>query len=267
MKTFLFVIPEERFKKNSHCFFTDYLSEFFKFDYLVILKNYEKEFLNTSFNSKEYDGIIFWGELFDTRLIERVKNKNIIFVPMMDWVHTKKLVWWYRLRSIKIICFTKFLFNQLLKHNFNVSHFQYYKEADTLPFEFKKELNVFINREQLNSKETTILNKLFKNMPYKIHNKIRKDTHIFLSLNKFDGIEKEFIEAISLGLVAIGNSTPGFNDYVQHNMNGYLYKMDLALSINFSSISTLRLNSIEKNKIGAKRWKVLRKRLVDFLPI
>lgn len=270
MNSFLFVIPEERFKKKSHYFFTDYLSKFFRFDYLVVLKDFEKEFLETPFNSKDYDGIIFWGEIFDTRKLAKVKNKNIIFVPMMDWVHTKKLVWWYRLRSVKIICFTKFLFNQLLKHNFDVIHFQYYDEASGEPkaglWKPDEELNIFTGNEELTAKKTETLNKLFKNTPYKIHDEIKEDTHVFVSLNKFEGVEKELIEAVSSGLVLVGNAAPGISDYVQNNMNGYLYKIERPLSINFSNISTLRANSIEKNKIGATRWKVLRKKLIDFLP-
>jgi|GEM_PF-5784989 len=265
MDNFLFVIPEERFKKKSHYFFTDYLSKFFKLDYLVILKNFEKEFLDTPINSKDYDGVIFWGEIFDPRLLSRVKNKNIIFVPMMDWAHTKRLVWWYRLRSVKIICFTKFLFDRLLKHNFNVLHFQYYEESEALPWELYEELNVFINEAPLTPQKTTTLNKLFKNTPYKIHRCIKEDTHVFVSLNKFEGVKKEMIKAISAGLVLVGNAAPGISDYVQNNMNGYLYKMELPLSIDFSNILTLRANSIEKTKIGATRWKVLRKKLIDFL--
>ncbi len=265
MNSFLFVIPEERFKKKSHYFFTDYLSKFFKLDYLVILKDFDKEFLGTPLNSNEYDGIIFWGEIFDTRLIQKVKNKNVIFVPMMDWVYAKKLVWWYRLRDIKIICFTKFLFDRLLKHNFNVVHFQYYKEPKALPWKPWKELNIFTGEDFLTTKKNAVLNKLFKKTPYKIHNEIKEDTHVFVSLNKFEGVEKELIEAVASGLVLVGNAAPGISDYVQNNMNGCLYKMDLPLSLNLSNISTLRLNSIEKAKIGATRWKVLRKKLVDFL--
>lgn len=268
--TFLFVISEDRWNKKSHYFFTDYLSEFFRLEYLIILKSYEKEFLNTGLNCKKYKGVIFWGEIFNTNLVKNVKNMNIIFVPMMDYVHPKKLAWWYRLRQVKIICFTNFLHNQLSRHGFRTIHLQYYIKpaVDTIKqFDektLKKPLNVYTNTE-ITPKNQKIIDKLFKNTPYKVSGEINSNTHIFLSLNKFDGIENKMINAISSGLVLVGNNAPGFKDYVENNVSGFLYKMDLPLSIDFSNISEVQKKSIEKAKINAVKWTVYRKKLVDFL--
>ncbi len=267
MSSFLFVIPEERFYKKSHYFFTDYLSRFFKLDYLIVLKDFEKEFLNTSFNSPKYDGIIFWGEIFNTKLVQNIENKNIIFVPMMDWVHPKKLSWWYRIRGAKIVCFTKFLHEQLLKHGFDTLHLQYYEGVKPSSNEkelHSKRLNVFVNNP-ISLKTSSILDKLFKHISYKIQSEVKNNTHVFLSLNKFEGVENDMIKALSYGAVLIGNNTPGISDYVQNNDNGYLYRMQLPLSIDFSNFLTLRENSIKKTQVGAFKWRAERKQLIDFL--
>lgn len=264
-KNFLFVIPEERWKRKSHYFFTDYLSVFFKLDYLVILKSYEKEFLSTALNSNCYDGIIFWGEIFDTKLIKDIVNKNIIFVPMMDYVHTKKLAWWYRLRSCKIICFTNYLFQELKKHQFKVLPLKYCEKSENI-FRFGREkcLNVFINSEIV-PENKNIIEKIFKKNPINFHKKIQKDTHIYLSLKKYDDIEKEMMKALSMGKVLVGNKTPTMSEYVKHNENGYLYRKDLPLSINFSNLVEIQKKSIENVEVRASQWEDEKKKLIDFL--
>lgn len=182
-KTFLFVITEERWNKKSHYFFSDYISEFFKLDYLIILKSYDKEFLNTALNSAKYDGIIFWGEIFDTKLIKNVNNKNITFIPMMDYVHPKKLVWWYRIRGIKILCLSNFLHKQLQKHQFDTMQLKYYEKPNEKIKFFsaneaqKRPLNVFVN-PIANEKTAGIALKVLKNCNYVFTDKLDDNTDV-----------------------------------------------------------------------------------------
>lgn len=269
-KTFLFVTTEECWNKKSHYFFSDYISEFFKLDYLIILKSYEKEFLNTPLNSNKYAGIIFWGEIFDTKLIKKVINKNITFIPMMNYIHPKKLAWWYRIRGIKILCLTNFLHKQLQKHQFNTIHLKYYENPQEKIKYFnanevqKRPLKVFINPIP-NRKTAGIALKVLKNCHYTFADKLNENTDIYLSLEKYNGLEKEMMTALSMGKIIIGNNTPTMNEYIKHNTNGFLYRYNLPLSVDFSKIVDIQKNLIENVKIGAVKWQVHRKKIPAFL--
>lgn len=267
--TILFIIKEDEYLKFRHEFFYEILKSYFKIMTLVVLKSWEKEFLNTPFNSKKYKATVIWGEIFDTKLLDKIKTSNFIYIPMSDCVHMKKLSWWFKLRNFKTICFSKQLSLALLEHKFNLVNFLYcpsvVKSIVKLPKRFKyKPLNVYISGD-INSKTQKIIDKIFKYQKYNIHNKIQKDTHLFLSLNKFSGLDVDFIKAISMGIIPIIPNSHNLNDYVVHNKTGYLYKYDLPLFIDFSNINTIQENLINFIKVNAIRWKIKSKEIPLFI--
>ncbi len=264
--TILFIIKEDEYLKFRHEFFCEILRKSFKLTTLVILKDWRREFLDTPFNSKKYKATIIWGEIFDTKLLSEIKTSNFIFVPMADCIHMKKLVWWFRLRNFKTICFSKRLSEALLKHNFKLFNFLYVpnlnKNIVKLPKRIsdKRALNVYINGE-INPKTQKIIDKIFKFQKYNIHNKLQKNTHLYLSLNKYSGLDRDFLEAISMGIVPIAPNSYNLNDYVFHNKTGYLYKYDLPLFIDFSNINEVQTNLLNFVNVNSHRWKIKSKQI------
>lgn len=264
--TILFIIKEDEYLKFRHEFFCEILRKSFKLTTLVILKDWKKEFLNTPFNSKKYKATIVWGEIFDTKLLNEIKTSNFIFIPMADFVHSKKLAWWFRLRNFKTICFSKRLSEALIKHNFRLFNFLYVPNSNKnivkLPKKIseKKVLNVYVSGE-INSKTQLILNKLFKFQKYNIHDKLQKNTHLYLSLNKYSGLDLDFLKAISMGVIPIVPNNYNLNDYVFHNKTGYLYKYDLPLFIDFSNINEIQANLLNFINVNSHRWKIKSKQV------
>lgn len=269
-KRLLFVITEAEFLKNRHDFFLDILRAEFLIDIKVILKDWEKEFFETPFNSRKYRGTIFWGEIFDTKLANNLIQKNAIFVPMSDCIHTKKLVWWFRIRNFKTICFSKQLSDTLTKHGFRLLNLFYVKKigekVTSLPKNLSevRPLNVYIN-DEITAKNKHIIDKLFKFQKYKIHKNIKENTHIYLSLKKYSGIDRDFILAISKGIIPIVPNSHNLNDYVIHNKTGYVYRFDLPLYIDFSNIKEVQENLIKFNNIDYVKWRVKSKKIAKFI--
>lgn len=73
------------------------------------------------------------------------------------------------------------------------------------------------------------------------------------------------ITALSLGKIIIANNTPTINEYIKNNTNGFLYRHDLPLSVDFSKMAEVQESLVENVKIGAIKWKVHRKKLPAFL--
>lgn len=266
----LFLITEAEFLKNRHDFFLEILRGEFLIDIKIILKSWEKEFFETPFNSKKYGAVIVWGEIFDTKLANNVVQKNLIFVPMSDCIHTKKLVWWFRIRNFKTICFSKQLSDTLIKHTFRLMNFFYLEDMEEKTVSLPKNLsearplNVYVD-EKITEKNEQIINKIFKFQKYKIHERIKENTHIYLSLKKYSGLDKDFIYAISKGIVPIVPNSHNFNDYVIHNKTGYMYRFDLPLYIDFSNIKEVQENMIKFNKINYVKWRVKSKKIGKFI--
>ncbi|MBR1976677.1 hypothetical protein IKA15_00175 [bacterium] len=264
------MITEGEFLKNRHDFFLNILREDFIVDIKIILKSWEKEFFDTPFNSKKYCAVVVWGEIFDTKSANNLIQKNAIFVPMSDCIHTKKLVWWFRIRNFKTICFSKQLADTLLKHGFRLSNFYYVEKTEEKIINLPKNLsevrplNVYID-DKITLKNEHIINKIFKFQKYKIHEKIKDNTHVYLSLKKYSGLDREFIKAISKGIIPIVPNSHNLNDYVLHNKTGYIYRYDLPLYIDFSNIKETQENLIKFNNINHVKWKVKSKKIAKFI--
>ena len=269
-KRILFLITEAEFLKNRHDFFLNILRAEFLIDIKNILKDWENEFFNTSFNCKKYCAVIVWGEIFDTKLANNIIQKNVIFVPMSDCIHTKKLVWWFRIRNFKTICFSKQLSDILIKHGFRLLYMHYLKEMENKVVNLPKKLsdvrplNVYID-DEMTPKNEQIISKIFKFQKYKLHEKIKENTHIYLSLKKYSGLDKDFIDAISKGIIPIVPNSHNLNDYVIHNKTGYVYRYDLPLYIDFLNIKEVQENLIKHSSINSIKWKVKSKKILKFI--
>lgn len=269
-KRLLFLITEAEFLKNRHDFFLDILREKFIVDIKVILKSWEKEFFETPFNSKKYRATVFWGDIPDTKLVNLIQTSNPIFCPMADCVRTKKLAWWYRIRRCKVICFSKTLGKFLKKHDFYLINYEYWAQLGQKIAKFPKilsetrALNVYVDSE-ITEKNQKIIDKLFKFQKYNIHDKVKDNTHLYLSLKENAGLDKEFFEAQKLGVVPIANTNFGLGDYIEDKKSGYKYRADLPLYIDFGGLFEVREFMMKTIVINSVRAKVHRKNIIKFI--
>ncbi len=266
----LFLVTEEEFLKNRHDFFLNILREKFIIDIKIILKSWEKEFFNTPFNSKKYRATVFWGDLPDTKMVNLIETSNPVFCPMADCIRTKKLAWWYRLRRLKVICFSKTLANFLAKHDFYLKNYEYWVELSDKLAKFPKALsemralNVYVD-SGLNDKNKKIIDKLFKFQKYKLHDKIAQNTHLYLSLQENAGLDKEFFKAQSMGIVPIANTNFGLGDYIEDKKSGYKFRQDLPLYIDFRALFEIREYMMKTININSVRSRVQRKNIIKFI--
>ena len=96
---------------------TIFLQEYLKENYDVTIIDDEswegKEKPDLSFIDESYLGVVFFQLIPEPEELKKLKNKNIIFIPMYDGYANAPYSFWNKYRDIKILNFSKVLHNQL----------------------------------------------------------------------------------------------------------------------------------------------------------
>ncbi len=250
----------------------------------------DKSYLIGTINNINPDFICFWQN-FPYGFLKKIKCNNVTFFPMYDdYLITKKYYLKNEIKKLKVICFCRKLYDEMLKIGFkNLYFFQYMPPLNIESNKIDDEKSLFfwsrngdinwtdlkaicqklnVDRLVIHNPENIlqISNDEIENQTFSvfvsnwIENQqdylllIEKCT-FYLAPRKFEGIGMSFLEAMSKGKILIGFNFPTFNEYVTHEINGFLLNADASLNISLEiDFKKIQENSIAKSFEIRENW-------------
>lgn len=222
--------------------------------------------LDKSFLEKNFDSYIYLQVLPDYFDLFKIRDKQVIFIPMYDGLIMNKFLWkWFKSFNIKIICFSKKVYN--FYHNlwFDCLYVQYFLEP--LKYEVSYiDINIFFwyrwNIKFENLKKIIWNQKInlltIKNVPdpgyeklnisdediakyninfidkfYKTHEEHYESLskhNIFIAPRKQEWIWMSFLDSMSIWQCVIWYNDATLNEYITDWYNWYLTYFDKEIS-------------------------------------
>lgn len=284
-------------KTKSTDFLINYLEQFFEVEKISNTSWENGELPDLSFVNDKYLGVIFFQLLPPRKVLDSIKNDNIIFFPMYDGVR-KDYLFWSNFKDLKIINFSKTLHDKLKKWGLDSIHLQYFPE----PKEFNpgRKDEVFFWQRMTHININTIT-KLFKVDEFKIHlhkavdpwqqfvkptekqekffnitysdwfenredlDELIKGKGIFISPREYEGIGMSFLGAMAMGKAIIAIDNPTMNEYIIDKKTGYLFDLSDPKEINLDNIKEIQKNAYEYICDGYKIWEKEKIKIIEFI--
>ena len=289
-------------KTKSTDFLRDILSK--NFEIIDIWDNSwkgEKNLTVDFINSQGFDYILFFQVLLPVSELKKIKAK-LIWVPMYDSIVGKGESFWMELStvSIKIISFSRKISEIAEKNAINAMSVQYFFNPENfgkvedysgkriffwqrMKFSFedvKKIIGdqkidqcilkldpdpgyeaVFPSKEDIEKYNIKIIQSTLLKDKYL---NLLKESNIFISPRRFEGIGMSFIEAMSMGMAVVAIDNPTMNEYI-NNENGYLFDSKKVREIGLVSFQQKGINARRTCKQGYSRWKADQKMVSNFI--
>lgn len=248
----------------------------------------------------KYDYVFYFQLINPISDLKKIKSK-IIWAPMYDGINLNDGLYWKILATfpIKILCFSEKIYDHCVKYGIEAVKVQYYfkpnmdisakkgnhfffwyrggitfkdikkiiKPEDVGSFVYQSTPDPFKNKEIISTKDIEnykieMIESDF--LPRNKHIELLSRSNIYIAPRKKEGIGMSFLEAMSMGLVIIGNDDATLNEYVKDNHSGYLFNEKSNL-IDFANIEEIRKNSIISEKSGYDKWNNEKKLLINFI--
>lgn len=249
-----------------------------------------KPFPNLDFIDHNHKAVIFFQNFPNHNIINKLKNRNIIFIPMYDREVVRKfpLIYWKMYKKIKIINFSRTLHDKLSRYGMNTKYFQFFPKPKKI--KMGRQNSIFF-WQRTNDIDINIIDQLLPNntkyninihialdpgyhykLPpknllskYKITTshwmrnkndllkKIEKSA-IYFAPRKYEGIGLSFLEAMAMGRVVIGPNTPTMNEYIKDGITGYLYQLPPKEHIDLVNIKKIQIECYKYMSNGYNNW-------------
>ena len=259
-----------------------------------IFYNYEwgdpKEFKKFSTKIEGYDVVVIL-QLISINLLEHIKDKNIVFMPMYDYARNFNIQKWILAQGLKILSPTKGM--SIILNNLGLDFYEikYYPKPEV--YNIPNFKNVFFwNRvEEINYK---IVLKLLQNYDFhqlNIHKSIdpgqnpiipsKKEVESFnITFSEWFGSKEDylafmsnygifiaprqyeggglasFMDALKKGSIVIAPDNSPYSDYIVNNKNGFLYDLSNPAPINlkYVNLKAVSVNAHREIEIGRSEW-------------
>lgn len=249
-------------------------------------------------NSLRPEAVLFWclPPSFTFHLL-KFKCRNIIWAPMWDGFKPmswkKKIIFF--LYRIKILCFSKVLYDYFKKTPLRCAYWQCFLKPDLKkiekaegPYTFflwqrEKEINLdkiiaMIGKDKIKKiiYKTEIGNqphleydfeieKLTHWLPKGDYEKKIQEADFFIAPRRAEGIGFSFLEPMSQGLVILAYDNATMNEYIEDGVNGYLFGDDFKL--NYSLKSPKSLSHILKSHADElyNKWEMEKEQIIPFI--
>lgn len=294
----VFIAHSYHKKTQSYVFLYDYLKEVFDVE-LIFDEEWDtgKKISWTEFDDK-YSAVVIFQMFPRENNLERIPNKNILYIPMYDEVKNWHFNQWYKCKDIKILSFSSTLYKKLKGYGLNVIYAQYFIEPkDFNPGNYDE---VFF-WQRINKINIKTVKKLFKNSNVKIHihkgvdpghefmmpsiydekefqitysewfdNKEEmqdfiKTKGIYVAPRFTEGIGMSFLEAIAQGKVIIANNQPTMSEYIQNGKTGFLCNFKCPNPINLKHMKEIQENTYNFAKAGYEKWLTDRVKIIHYI--
>jgi glycosyltransferase involved in cell wall biosynthesis len=289
-------------KTKSNDFFKNFLEANFNVDYLWIYTWQDKNLDFDAVNRLNYDAIIFFQVIPRPGKLKLFTCQNLIFVPMYDSVITKSNFNWFmhQIHGVKVISFSKFLYDKLVPIKFDALHVKYYPPQTPLSSQGEK-LNIFfwqrsdeVNwnlvkklikaedvasftlRKAFDRDETFVYPSEIDMKRYNIkieegwmekeeYLEMLKSSNLFIAPRAAEGIGLSFLEAMAFNVPILAPDAPTMNEYVAHGETGYLYDINDPRFIDFSNIDRVR-NALKRDMVkGKTEWDASKESILAFI--
>jgi|WetSurMetagenome_2_1015567.scaffolds.fasta_scaffold13489_2 glycosyltransferase involved in cell wall biosynthesis len=94
---------------------------------------------------------------------------------------------------------------------------------------------------------------------------IVKNSNIFISPRKKEGIGMSFLEALAMGMCVIANNEATMNEYIKDGENGYLFDLHKEKKIDLSRWQEVQKNSRQAAAEGHEQWRKEKLKIIDFI--
>lgn len=286
-------------KTQSTAFLINYLKEHFEVTVILDETWQGKAPPNLNFIDDSYLGVIFFQNIYSPEIINKIKNKNIIFCPMYDGSGALPNDYWLQYKNIKFLNFSKTLHKKLINLGLNSFYLQYFPRPSKFCagnmrkiFFWQRLTHININTvEQLFTNENKLkihLHKAidpqhsfieptkgqeqkfsisystwFKNKE-ELLNLIKKSA-IYVAPRENEGIGLSFLEAMAMGKAVVAVNNPTMNEYIRHNQNGYLFDLDNPKKLNLLNLETIQRNAFKCIKNGHRKWLKNKIKIINFI--
>jgi len=255
-------------------------------------------------NDNNYEYIFYWQRIHKLKDLKKIRHSKIVFFPMEDsTLGFSNLNWLeYRYVPIKIICFSKRLFDTL--HNLKIDCFyvQYFIDPNSLQavtdyftkrvyfWNRTEEINWELIKSILGNNQITSLMYMavsdpnnnidlpdkndIKKYNIEIYEKFfKKDEYInmvsraniYIAPRKYEGIGMSFLEAFARGQCVIAPNYMTMNEYIENGVNGYLYELDNEKKIDLSNFEFVAKEGRKRALIGYSKWEKKQNELMKFI--
>ena len=281
---------------KSSDFFVDILKSFASVDIIYSDPDSKEQDLFKDFCLLDYDRICFWQIMPTPHEISILPKERTILIPMYDacciWTYKK----WSRYKGFKFISFCVKIHNILLDLGISSCYVKYVpkvimadiskKKTNVTAFIWKRTPNlnlpVIIQMFKRNGVKDFIchgvpenqryedsdLNIEYTNGWFKTHNdyiNTLSNCHYFFAPRLYEGIGMGFLEAMGLGLCVIAPNQATMNEYIEDNINGYLFDNLKTKSFEINDLNKISENAIKTYKIIESDWDNKRNCITDFI--
>jgi hypothetical protein len=255
-------------------------------------------------NEESYNVIVFF-QLIDYPLadIRRLECQNVVFIPMYDGARTLSNSEWLTLSDYRFINFSSTLHIKLERLGLVSLSVQYF--LDPTEFEAVDDfgsLRGFFWQRTEGITWTHVRRLLGANefKEFHIHSAVdphgytfvqpsdeermkysitisdwyedRKEyldalqtANVYFAPRLYEGIGMSFIEAMTMGKCVVAVDHPTMNEYVDNGVNGYLYDLRRAQSLDLSTVREMGKKARESCSLGFKRWVAARDMILEFV--
>ncbi len=280
-------------------------SDFFK----ELLLDYEIDFYydtslewgysDKSYLKNQYNIYLYWQVVPSFKDLLKIKDKSIFLVPMYDWIILNKYFWeQYKWFNIKILCFSKKIYDFFSSEWFDCMYIQYFLKPLNYNLDYSQKILYYRDRWRLEWEEikTIIWNQkidLFTiktaidpwhsalNIPEKDIKKyninyINKffDTHeehyenlskhnIFIAPRKKEGIWMSFLDSMSLWQCIIVYDDSTMNEYIEHWYNWLI--TDFKSEIDLNNFEKIWKKCKEEYIKEYEKWGNNKRKIIDFM--
>jgi len=287
-------------KTQSTAFLINYLKEHFEVTVILDETWQGKASPNLDFIDETYLGVVFFQRIYSPEVINKIKNKNIIFFPMYDGGGNLPAEYWKQYDNVKFINFSRTLHHKLLEFGLDSIYTQYFPK----PKDFTKgDRDRVFFWQRITHININIIEKIFKNYEngLKIHLhkaidpehkfitpsknqelkfsisyskwfknkedllKIVKRSAIYVAPRENEGIGLSFLEAMSMGKAVVAVNNPTMNEYIKHNKTGYLFDLNNIKQIDFSNLDMVQKNCYEFMSNGYQKWEKNKYKIISFI--
>ena len=278
----------------------DFLRDVFKSKFSIKDFWIEKK-LNFSEDFFLYDNFFFFQILPPIKVLEKIKNRNIMWAPMFDSPHHPigfspllwKIINYY---NIKVLSFSKNLTLSMSRSKVKFINLKYYKKSKIKINKPKKKINIFFwyrndieVDDWINLFNPKIVNKITifdikSQNKIKITDKIKSNFQIkyirknflknntfikiinkndvFIAPRKKEGIGMAQVEALSQGKYLLGFNDSTMNEYIKNEKIGFLFPTNKKINIKF--IKKFFNYRVTDNNSNYNKWQKDRLKILKF---
>lgn len=252
-------------------------------------------------NETRPDFLVLFQQLPSRRELARIHCRNVTWMPMHDSVDPAAAWGKWRGAGLKALCFSRADHDFFSGLGWQVGHAQYWPAAAVAPAVEAIGPAVFFWMRMEQVTWDTLKSLLGPQRPQRIVLRVaadpshrpplpsaedmraynievhdgwmEKDAYqrllascsIFVAPRRREGIGQATLEAMSMGLAVIAPNRPTMNEYIEHDVTGYLYDPDDPQPLDLSHAAELGRRAAARCAEGHERWLAAAPSVVQFV--